>query len=55
MDGPKFSKGINFVDLLFSQLLDKGFKGVTLMTFLNFYMYLSLDKIKELLRRLIMS
>ena len=42
--------GGNFVDILFKHLLDKGLAGLTVMTILNLYLYLSLDKIKEFLK-----
>lgn len=39
--------GGNFVDILFRHLMEHGWKGVTFMAFVNFYMYLSLDRIKD--------
>lgn len=42
--------GANFVDILFNNLLEKGLTGLTAMTIFNLYLYLSLDKIKELMK-----
>jgi hypothetical protein len=42
--------GGNFVDVLFRHLMEHGWEGFTLMAVLNFYMYLSLDRIKDLFK-----
>ena len=42
--------GGNFVDILFKHLLERGLTGMTVMTIFNLYLYLSLDKIKELMK-----
>ena len=42
--------GGNFVDVLFRHLMENGWEGITFMAILNFYMYLSLDKIKDLFK-----
>lgn len=42
--------GGNFIDILFKHLLEKGLAGITVMTVLNLYLYLSLDKIKEFMK-----
>ncbi|CAH6420886.1 Bifunctional AAA family ATPase chaperone/translocase BCS1 [uncultured virus] len=39
--------GGNFIDVLFRHLLENGWQGLSIMTIINFYLYLSLDKIKE--------
>lgn len=44
--------GTNFVDILFRHLMDHGWAGLSLMTLVQFYMYLSLDKIKTLFSNL---
>lgn len=40
----------NFVDILFRYLMGKGMEGLTFMASLNFYIYLSLDRIKDLFK-----
>lgn len=42
--------GGNFVDLIFRHLMEHGWEGFTFMTILNFYLYLSLDRIKEVFK-----
>ncbi len=42
--------GMNFLDILFQEIMLKGFAGISLIAFLQFYLYLSLDKIKELFK-----
>ena len=42
--------GGNFVDVLFRHLMENGWGGLTLMAIINFYMYLSLDRIKDLFK-----
>lgn len=44
--------GTNFVDILFRHLMDHGWAGLSVMTLVQFYMYLSLDKIKTLFSNL---
>ncbi|XWV26817.1 hypothetical protein QJ857_gp0234 [Tupanvirus soda lake] len=44
--------GGNFVDVLFRHLMEQGWDGLTFMAILNFYMYLSLDRIKDLFKYL---
>ena len=44
--------GSNFVDILFRHLMEHGWAGVSIMTLVQFYMYLSLDKIKTLFSNL---
>lgn len=44
--------GGNFVDILFRELMLKGWQGITFMAIFNFYMYLSLDKIKDMLKHM---
>ena len=39
--------GGNFVDVLFRHLMEHGWKGLSFIAFINFYMYLSLDRIKD--------
>ena len=48
--GPGMMYGGNFVDILFRTLMEKGWEGFTFVALFNFYMYLSLDKIKELFK-----
>ena len=38
----------NFVDMMLKYIMEHGWSGLTLITFFNFYVYLSLDKFKEL-------
>lgn len=42
--------GGNYIDIMFRHLMEHGWEGITIMTFINFYMYLSLDKIKDLFK-----
>src|SRR5271170_1610947 len=42
--------GGNFVDILFKHILEHGWAGFTWIAILNFYMYMSLDKIKDMLK-----
>ncbi|XWV25485.1 bifunctional AAA family ATPase chaperone/translocase BCS1 [Tupanvirus deep ocean] len=50
--GPGMVYGGNFVDVLFRHLMEQGWDGLTFMAILNFYMYLSLDRIKDLFKYL---
>ena len=42
--------GGNFIDKLFTHLIEQGWQGLTLMTIINFYLYLSLERIKDLFK-----
>ena len=50
MMGPGSMYYGNFVDILFRYLMEKGVEGLTFMAILNFYIYLSLDRIKDLFK-----
>ena len=50
MMGNGMMYGGNFVDVLFRHLMENGWEGLTIMALINFYMYLSLDRIKDLFK-----
>ncbi len=50
MMGPGMMMGGNFIDIMFKHLMEKGLEGLSWMVILNFYMYMSLDRIKDLFR-----
>jgi hypothetical protein len=42
--------GGNFVDVLLRHIMENGWQGISFIAFINFYIYLSLDKIKDLFK-----
>lgn len=48
--GGSMMYGTNFIDIMFRHVMDNGWAGVSLMTLLQFYLYLSLDRIKDMFR-----
>ena len=42
--------GGNFIDIMFKNIMEGGISQISFVMFFNFYLYLSLDKIKDLLK-----
>ena len=43
-----YGNNINFVELLFRQVLEHGWEGISVLFIIQLYFYLSLDKIKDM-------
>jgi hypothetical protein len=51
MNGMMFPIGSNFVEIAFKRVLEHGWEGVSLLMFLQFWLYQSMDHIKDLIKK----
>lgn len=48
--GPGMMYGGNFIDILLRHIMENGWSGFSILAIFNLYIYLSLDKIKDLFK-----